>query len=284
MTADGMHILLPVIDPSRARAALPVARTMAEMLNASLHVLASGARPPAARELAGRLSTSAEALDGAAIESAAGDLVEDMARRVDGWQSAMLVLAARLGGRGAEDEAQTIERRALESIPCPILIVPPEKDMRDWRLKRELLPQDGTPGCAAALAQIVNRSRRRGVESLVLRVAGAKVDQPTEPGSLAMPRYVDHPQYEWEAWGEEFLGRICAMGAKPGEAGLKLLVATGEPAAAILRVAKEEAVDMIVLPWHCALGPGRARMIKAVLRKASCPVLLLPEERGRCEA
>jgi nucleotide-binding universal stress UspA family protein len=144
-----------------------------------------------------------------------------------------------------------------------------------------LLPQDGTPGCACALDEIINRSRQIGVENLILHIAGAKINQPTEPGSMATPRYVDHPHYEWEAWRREFLHRIFGTGSDLNAVGLRLLISTGEPAAEILRVAKEEAVDMIVMPWHGVLDSGRACMIKGVLHEATTPVLLVPDRGDR---
>jgi hypothetical protein len=272
---ETMHVLLPLTNPSHDRTAFPVARAMATILSAPLHVVAVSTQSGSTQELAQRLSVRPEELDAVAIEEASGDIVDVVAHRVNALKRVMVILAVRMHDEAQAGEA--IERQVLENIACPILIVPPDKDMNAWRLRKELLPQDGTPGCAAALAQIINQSSHTGTENLVLRVAGVKVSQPTEPGSLATPRYVDHPQYEWEAWSHEFLDRICGMGANLNPARLRLMMATGEPAAEILRVAQQEAVDMIILPWHGTLGSGRAGMIKAILNDTSCPVLLLPE-------
>jgi hypothetical protein len=279
-TSDTMHVILPLMHPSHDRNAFTVARTMANVLSAPLHVVAAGMQPQSTHDLAERLSILPEALDAVAIEEASGDMVNALTYRVNALGRAMVILSVRLHDEAQaveEEPVEAIERELLEKISCPILIVPPGKDMSTWRLRKELLPQDGTPGCAAALAQIINQSSRTGTENLILRVAGANVGQPTEPGSLATPRYVDHPQYEWEAWSQEFLDRICGMGANLNRAGLRLMMATGEPAAEILRVAQEEAVDMIILPWHGTLGSGRAGMIKAVLNGTSSPVLLVPQ-------
>jgi nucleotide-binding universal stress UspA family protein len=239
--------------------------------------MATGAQPSMAQDLR-PLSVSPDEPNAAVIEEVSGDLVEAMNHRVSTSRQAMVILAVRFRDEVSGSESQPIEaigRRVLEKVICPILIVPPDRDMTTWRLRRELLPQDGTPGCAAALAQVINHSRQMGIENIVLRVAGAKVSQ---------PRYVDHPQYEWEAWSREFLERIVGMGANLNAAGLRLLMATGEPAAEILRVVKEEAADMIIMPWHGTLDSGRARMIKAVLHGASCPVLLVPERGNQVPA
>jgi nucleotide-binding universal stress UspA family protein len=277
---DTTHIILPMFNPERERSGFLVARILADTLGASLRVATVGTSAPASQDLARQLSVPAEQLDEVAIENITGDLADATLRMADALQRAIVVLAIRFRDETSSDGTQTfdaIAQQILEKITGPVLVVPPDRDMSGWHLHKELLPQDGTPNCASALTQLINRSVQMGIENLVLRVAGARVGQPSEPGSLATPRYVDHPQYEWETWGREFLDRIAGTGKEPGAAGLRLLMASGEPAAEILRVAQEEAVDLIVLPWHCAFGSGRARMVKAVLRDTACPVLLLPE-------
>lgn len=283
-TNNMMHIILPFVDLRSIRAAFPVARVMTRTLNARLHVLAAAAHAPTLRDFARRMSLPPDEQEAIVIEAASGNLLDAMQHKVHAARQAMVIMAVRFRDEmpGCKEQAiETIGRQILEKIARPMLIVPPDKDMTAWRWRRELLPQDGTPGCVSALGQIIDRSSQRGIENLVLRVAGAKVEQPTEPGSLATPRYVDHPQYEWEIWGREFLDRIRAMGAHLGDGRLTVLMGTGEPGAEILRVAREKDVDMIVLPWHGAIGSGRARMVKMVLQGAACPVLLLPQ---RCSA
>lgn len=274
-----LHIILPFTDPHDVLAAFSVATVMARKLNAPLHVLAPERHLAAAQGLAQSMHPPAAAPDAWTVEAAAGDLVDATAGKVAAATQAIVIVAMRLyeAPPGAPQASETDARRMLEKISCPLLVVPPEHDLRCWQLRRELLPQDGTPSCASALAQIVQHFAQAGVESLVLRVAGAEVGQPTEPGSLPTPRYVDHPQYEWEAWGQEFLERVCGMGAGAGAARMRLLMANGEPAAEILRIAQEECADMIILPWHRVLRSGRARMLKAVLRQSPCPVLLVPQ-------
>lgn len=285
-TDNTMHIVLPFVDLRSIRAAFPVARVMARTLNARLHVLAAAAHAPTLRDFARRMSLPPEEQETIAIEAASGNLIDAMLHKVSTSREAMVILAARFHEEMPGVKAQAIEtigRQVLEKIARPILIVPPYRDMTAWRWRRELLPQDGTPDCAGALAQIINRSSQLGIENLVLHVAGAKVGQPTEPGSLTTPRYVDHPQYEWEIWGREFLDRIRGMGARLGDSKLMLLMATGEPGDETLRVAREKGVDMIVLPWHGAIGSGRARLVKTVLQDSPCPVLLLPQrDSPRC--
>ena len=280
---NAMQLILPFFDADSAKAALPVARALAMSWKASLHLLATETQLAAAQDFMLRMAPASGESETLTVVPAGADLLEATIQEVARIKRAMVVIAIRLHG-GQKNQAKpidTIGRRMAEKIDCPILIVPPDQEMGNWRLQRELLPQDGTQACAAALEQIIRQSAMSSVESLVLRVAGANVGQPTEPGSLPTPRYVDHPQYEWEAWGQEFLERVDGMGTKPGTAGLRLLMANGDPASEILRISQEQSVDMIILPWHRVLRSGRARMVKAVLQCAPCPVLLVPQHRER---
>jgi nucleotide-binding universal stress UspA family protein len=282
-TDNTRHLVLPMIDPVRERSGFQVARILADAFGASLRVAMAGATTPAAQDLARQLSVPAEQLDDVVIENTAGNLADATIRIADTLQQTMVILAVRFRDEATPNDAQTLDaiaQQILEKITGSVLVVAPDRDMSNWHLRKELLPQDGTPNCATALAQFIDRSVQMGIENLVLRVAGVRVGQPAEPGSLPTPRYVDHPQYEWETWGREFLDRVTGMGTNPGASRLRLLMASGDPATEILRVAREESVDLIVLPWHCAFGSGRARMVKAVLRDTSCPVLLLPEACG----
>lgn len=281
MTAhEAMQIFLPMMNPAYERDAFSVARVMTKTWKGRLHFLASMPLTFTVQDCAQRLAVPPQELRDTTCENLAGNFADALVKRVNASELAMVVLAATVQDKRPGQEHsfdEEIARRLLEKINCPVVIVPPGRDMQAWQLHRELLPQDGTPDCAAALAQVINQSRQLGIENLILRVAGANVSQPTDPGSLATPRYVDHPQYEWESWSREFLDRIVGMGADLNLAGLRIMVATGEPAAEILRVAQEQSVDLIIMPWHCILHSGRARMIKAVLDGAICPVMLLPE-------
>lgn len=308
-SASAMHIVFPLIDLCLAQAAVPVALSLARSLGSPLHFIASGEDRPTLPALAQQLSISPSAFDGATItiENAPGNIVDAVVNAVKSLKPALVILAVRIHAEAPKRNGMrhgvphgvppvtpavtpavmaavtplgAIERQVMEKVPCPVLIVPPDQDTSAWCLCKELLPQDGTPECVAALAHVIDRSSRIGVENLVLRVAGAGVGQPTEPGSLPTPRYVDHPQYEWDTWAQEFLARIAGSGANLEAAKLRLLVAAGEPAAEILRIAQEEGVDMIILPWHRTLASGRARMVKTVLDAATCPVLLLPQRHG----
>jgi nucleotide-binding universal stress UspA family protein len=114
-------------------------------------------------------------------------------------------------------------------------------------------------------------------ELVVLHVATPGSTRPTEPGTFVSPRYVDQPQHEWPAWGQEFLRRLCACGdARPGTK-IRLSVAEGEAGSAIVEHARQS--DLVVLGWRGVLEPGRAQTMRQVIRDTMCPVMVLRLER-----
>jgi hypothetical protein len=97
-----------------------------------------------------------------------------------------------------------------------------------------------------------------------------------------VPYYMDQPQHEWPAWGEEFLERITCLCSYPERIGLKLSLAVGEPGAEIVRFAQIHQVDLIILPWRGSIAPNRAATLKSVMKAAPCPILVLPIAQDSC--
>jgi nucleotide-binding universal stress UspA family protein len=79
-----------------------------------------------------------------------------------------------------------------------------------------------------------------------------------------------------EGYVEHLREELCRL--KPGdpEPSVRYLLAEGRPAAAILRAARENGCDLIVLGTHGRTGLSRLLMgsvAEEVVRKAPCPVL-----------
>jgi nucleotide-binding universal stress UspA family protein len=167
VTSDStISMVFPVHDLQAAQAAVPVMLAVARMLDAPLNLIVSRQACPDVRDLERALAMPAGALDGASVESANGDFAAAVERVVRRAKPALLLLAVRLrddeGAIGAEASARSnpVERQMMERASCPVLIVPPDQDAGGWRLRRELLPQDGSPECVVALEEIIDRSSR----------------------------------------------------------------------------------------------------------------------------
>ncbi len=218
--------------------ALPIARRLAELAKAriqTLHVTAEAG--PAA----------------AAILAAASDSV---ARLI-----VMCVPAA-----DAEFGAAVIRAAA-----CPVVLVDPGRAPADWALKRVLAAHDGSPSASEALRPAAELAREAGAEFVVLHMADA--ERALETGSIAPPRYLDQVQHGWPAWSDEFLQRlgcICPLADTP----TRLLVRQGELAGETIRLARDEAADLVVLTWKGGWEAPQTAMLAAMLQGAPCPIMV----------
>jgi nucleotide-binding universal stress UspA family protein len=91
--------------------------------------------------------------------------------------------------------------------------------------------------------------------------------------AFAMRRAGEQEQYEWSSWHEEFTMRFatCPQGGRH-----RTIVRVGDPPAVIVEEAARLPADLVVLAWGGVFSAGRSLFVRAVLRDASCPLLLVP--------
>jgi nucleotide-binding universal stress UspA family protein len=256
-------VLVPLDGSVHATAAVPVARRLAELFDATLAVLHVSDQALASAALVERMKLSSQDVRGLVVERHAALIVMCPQTRTDA--------RPRVFGSVAE----AVLRAAL----CPVVLVPPTRGHRDWALKQLLLPHDGTPTSAATIGPATQLASIAAAKLVVLHVATAGTERPTEPGTLVSPRYVDQPQHEWPAWAQEFLDRLRAIGRARDGVDIRLALAQGEAGSAIVDFARQNAIDLIVLGWRGALEPDRARTMRRVIREAICPVIVFRVER-----
>ena len=164
----------------------------------------------------------------------------------------------------------TVALALLGSLDVPMLVVRPGMRAVD-RLRRLVVPLEGSPSASAAMQHADDAFCARGREIVMLHVVTS--DSPLEPGSLPAPRIVDQEHYEWSAWQEEFTMRFsqCPEGGRH-----RVCVRVGEPAEAILRETRELAAELIVISWRGSLAEDRAPVVRALLEASPCPVYLVP--------
>jgi hypothetical protein len=56
---------------------------------------------------------------------------------------------------------------------------------------------------------------------------------------------------------------------------MRIFLARGNPAAEILRLAKEQSTDLIVLAWRGVWESPRAAIFKQVIGEARCPIMVV---------
>jgi nucleotide-binding universal stress UspA family protein len=189
-------------------------------------------------------------------------------------QDSLIVMCTHTAGGAAEDVVGHLADSLLGSAPDRLMLVTPEAGS-SWRMRHVLLAHDGTPSADLAISPTAQLAHRAGAEVIALHVAARTAERPDEPGSLPAPRYIDQPQHEWPAWAGEFVDRKLALGGSAAAINFKLLVTGGQPGSEIAQFARDNNVDLVVLPWHGHWQEQRAGAVDAVVRRSGCPVLLI---------
>ena len=176
------------------------------------------------------------------------------------------VVAVVVGVRGipgGRQPAGSTAVRLITAVNKLVVVVPPTLP-DPYRLRRVLVPLEARAATATALRDVLGCICERDVEVVVLNVMEAQ----------AIPPFTNHVGYETEAWVDQFVGSYC-----PGARNrFRIELRAGSPPEEVIAEATGLSADLIVLAWSQDLS-RRAAVVRAVLRRSSVPVLLVPVER-----
>lgn len=270
--SDDAVILVPLDGRAAALPALSVAKVFSELEGAPVRILHVTEQAPPATDLAHQLGLGAADLPGAGIEARAGEPASAILAAAGDLHARLIVLCTHTAPGAGKVGATALS--VLRGASCPVILVNPARPLHDWRLRKVLLPHEGAPATSDAAKPGAELARRAGAELVLLLVAASGVASPQARGTLTSPFYLDQPQHEWPAWVGEFLERLACMCPLDGLR-VRLLLGRGSPSSEILRVAREESIDLIVLTWKGDWSPGHAETLKAVVRDAACPTMVV---------
>jgi nucleotide-binding universal stress UspA family protein len=265
-------ILVPLDGRESALAALPVAKVLGQIAPAALRLLHVAESMPPNADLFSRLGLLAQDLDGATLDVRAGEPASAILRCAEEIKPRGIVICKHTAPAPREKLGSTATS-LLRSASDPLLLVPPERGAAPWHLQHILVPHDGKPSTSVGLRPVVELAERSRAELLVLHVVDLKA-APGEPGSLIPPPYIDHPQHEWPAWTSEFVRRFASL-CLLGNVHVRFCLAYGNPATDVLRLAKEQSADLMLLAWRGVLDESRAAILKNLVAEAHCPVMVL---------
>jgi nucleotide-binding universal stress UspA family protein len=287
-------VLLALDGSPAAATAAPAARLLASQLDAILRVLHVAPDDAPADVLRERLQLERCHLEGCDVHIHRGSPAPGILEMVDDPATVMTVLTTH--GRAIEPGRHlgTVAEAVVAGTARPILLIRPEvaaEATAALRLRRLLLPLDGTPATLHALGAVAELACRLDASFDLLFVSppnGAATTAAVAPGTIGVPRYLDQLQHELAAWGQEVVERLGAScGRHPLGMPVYVFVARGTIEDEIVRFAEEHREDVVVLVRCSKLEPGRARVLRAVLEHTPCPVLLTGAtwrcDIGRCE-
>jgi len=269
-------IVLALDGTEHSRPAIPVARTLSELYQATLHVtyVGEGGGALDLKNTARRLGLSAEEAHGVFFEqgkAGAATRLTELARQLP---HALIVMSTETGPATDTGHFGAVTESVFASRPQRTVLLSPHRGNKPWRPRRILLAHDGTPACHAATEAAAELAHRAGADVIALHVAARGEEPSGEPGSIPAPLYVDQPQHEWPAWAEEFMNRIIAAGAPPSSVHFELAVTGGQAGSEVAKVAQDRDVDLVVMAWH-GHWDRESCATRVVVRNSDCPVLLV---------
>lgn len=293
MEETGMrqHLLVPLDGTGEAAAALTAAETLATLLDADLtllRVVPTGERDPLAHE---RLLTDARSYLTVVAQDryVEGRQVETMVREGDAATAILSAAAAReidlvvmaTHARAGLNRLRlgSVAEKVVAHSQTPVLLVRPDTPALG-QLRTLLVPVDGSAGSAMALGAATGVARATGARLVLVE---AVVPIPLYLYAHPFPAVMDNA-YVDPAWEEEARASAAhyvdglAQGLRQKNFIVEAQVVEGEAAKAIVDVADQRGVDLIVMSTHGATGLERTLLGSVaadVVRLAHQPVLLL---------
>jgi len=258
-------VIMPFDGSPQSIWTFPLAHTMARTMEGSLHLVLPGGAGELPSEW--RLKATCHEL--------MGDPATGLAQFASVSPDAFIVTSAYSGER-PESGLGAFQEELLLRVECPVLLAQPSATWATWRPSRILVPLDGSAEAAKALCPAARLAERSGAEVLILHVSTERPSEAPEPGVLECPSYVDHPEHEWPEWVAAFLDRVRHLCNLSSPATLRFQWALGDPGCEIVATARQRGADLITLSWHRCLESGRSRVVRQVVREATCPILVLP--------
>jgi len=177
----------------------------------------------------------------------------------------------------------SVANEVMHDAPCPVFAVGPECGQRsrraclDYPFRQVLCPTDWSEPSGAATEEAAAWCRHVYAELLLLHVVA--------PPHFALSKVEeDALWYERQREAQEKFAALCQ--SRPATRSARYLLARGDAATEIVRMARGECADLIVMNTHGALGlvAGVKRAFGSVARKvlaqAPCPVLVTHASRA----
>jgi nucleotide-binding universal stress UspA family protein len=143
--------------------------------------------------------------------------------------------------------------------------------------KKILLPLDGSALAERAIEPVETIASGSGAEVLLLRIVAAPLAAAPESGQAEESKALNESTARAKAYLEKVAARLAGKSVKS-----RILVASGEPYAGILRVAHKEDVDFIAMTTHGGTALERSLLgstAERVVYTTKRPVFLVKPEK-----
>lgn len=269
-------LLLPLEGSIAPEGPLHVAAAIADLRQVNISVLYVSPEPLPRQKVLRVLGISGDWAEKVEPLNAVGEPAQEILR-VAGEIGADSIIMLTRGGTGEPETLQHLTIPVLQDPPCPVFVVRMALDLlsqtgRLRRMRRILVPLDGTAEAAFALKEASDLAKQANARLLMLHVIESNPERGKAP---ATPSFSDHSPYEMEAWGDEFFRSNFALTPAPQGLEVEIALRFGDPQSEIIQFAAESDCDLVVAAWSGNLSPGRAAVVLRLLHEATCPLLFL---------
>ncbi len=279
------RLLIPLDGSELAEATLPIARVLAAGVDADLTlviVLPPGTQPGSTREPVGYLHQIAASLEPSGLEvhttMRVGDPAEEILELADEINCDGIVMATHGRSGLGRSVFGSIADHVVRHSSVPVLLLHPNQHPIET-LKTVLVPVDGTPGGAIALAMAAPIARTCHAKLVLVRATVPLpiwLYEPTlglDTGPLINPMWDEDERVAAEVYVDGLAERLRRAGLVAEGRGV-----SGQPGAAIVATAEEIDATLIVMSTHGRGGPARSLLgsvADEVVRQSHRPVLLI---------
>ncbi len=269
-------ILLPLDGSSQSAKPVGCAVWLADRLGATLHVLHSAPRPLATGDALEQLGAGVAQHARTVLHQTQVEPVRAVLDATERHRVKLVVMSARGGSASAGVEPERrlgrVATALIEDSAVPVLLIPRSyKEALPWQSM--MVAASGEAAADQALTTAVRLSA-----ALQMRVAVVYVAERETRAAGAVSRYADAPQHEYPRRLDELVGR-ATFGSTPEECRCieTVRVRHGDPAAELLAELASTSASLLALGWHGAFGASRAPVLKRLLERAECPLLVVRE-------
>ena len=283
-------ILVPLDGSELAEKALPYTKAIAKLKNSQVTLFAVSVTTPGSRRtrlLKTYMDVSANSLKTKGIKVstaiAYGNVADEIIEYADKNKVELIVISTH-GYSGIKRwMLGSVTQKVLYGTCTPVLLIKSKSpEISEVKLKKILLPIDGSPFSESTFPYVEELAKKSNAEVILVEVSESPVvpsygDRPINP---TWGKYRDTLWTELHQHSSEYLEKVKSDLLKKGlnikSQAVKSKV--GETALKIMKLANKEKVDMVVIATHGRTGISRwvyGSVANRIVQESVQPVLLI---------
>jgi nucleotide-binding universal stress UspA family protein len=285
-------ILVPLNGSELAEKALPYAKSIAKLKKSKVTLFAVSLTIFVERRdrlFSSYLEANAEELNKEGIKAATatsyGDVAKEIVKYANENKMDLIVMATH-GYTGAKKWMfGSITQKVLYGTEIPVLLIKARAPEASAEFKKILVPVDGSPFSESTLPYVEELTRRTNKEVILLHICEPPIvpSYGTQPINPTWKKYRDDMWEEMEKLSTNYLEKMIAiMKSKKIKVTSRLAKAqTGEVARTIMKISKEEKVDLLVMASQGRAGVTRwvyGSVANKIVEEFPQPILLIRPE------